>query len=87
MMIDYDPTVHMQGLTPFNIKDKDDELNVAHYIRGMCQHLSHKEVREVPFECPHLFLKKLKVSETYMVFALFLFACGFAAAISSRAIC
>ena len=48
--IDYEPTVHTEGLAPFDVKDQDDELNVAHYITDIFQHFFHKEVREAPFE-------------------------------------
>jgi hypothetical protein len=49
--------LHMEGLAPFDIKDKDDKLNVTCYITDMFQHSFHKEVTEAPFECSYLFQK------------------------------
>lgn len=39
----FDPSVHTEGLAPFDVKDKNNELKVSHYITDICQHLFHKE--------------------------------------------
>jgi hypothetical protein len=41
----FKPTVHTEGLAPFDIINKNDDTKVSNYITDICQHLFQKEVR------------------------------------------
>jgi len=41
----FKPTIHTEGLAPFDIINKNDDTKVSNYITDICQHLFQKEVR------------------------------------------